>query len=425
MTTTIQHGGLAGLRRLRLGISQKIALLSGALAAAAVALFATVVAPIPSAPTALNLPWVLWAGIFAASEVLVVHVQWKRESHTFSLSDLVFAAGLVLAAPGELVLAQVVGTATALILHRRQRGLKLAFNVAQFALAGCMAVVVYTALATPLGDAWSWVGQLLAVATSTLIASFTIFAVMTIAEGKADIRPLLGMLGFSLPFTIGAAAVGVVVARTSTHDPAALALLMMPTLLIIAAYRAYTKAREQQENLKLLHEVTSMLHVGDVDAALGDFLNSTRSAFRAELAELVLVSSSGSGALTISSSQEGADPVVMAPATDDLDRQRLVRLATAHGSLKTTAVRWTPTRRSAASRTRWSPRCAPRTAFTGCCSSPGAWATSRRSPGATWRCSRRSAATSPPRWSAVVWRTRSARSPTSRSSCATRRCTTP
>jgi diguanylate cyclase (GGDEF)-like protein len=335
MTTTIQHGGLAGLRRLRLGISQKIALLSGALAAAAVALFATVVAPIPSAPTALNLPWVLWAGIFAASEVLVVHVQWKRESHTFSLSDLVFAAGLVLAAPGELVLAQVVGTATALILHRRQRGLKLAFNVAQFALAGCMAVVVYTALATPLGDAWSWVGQLLAVATSTLIASFTIFAVMTIAEGKADIRPLLGMLGFSLPFTIGAAAVGVVVARTSTHDPAALALLMMPTLLIIAAYRAYTKAREQQENLKLLHEVTSMLHVGDVDAALGDFLNSTRSAFRAELAELVLVSSSGSGALTISSSQEGADPVVMAPATDDLDRQRLVRLATAHGSLKT------------------------------------------------------------------------------------------
>jgi diguanylate cyclase (GGDEF)-like protein len=342
MTAATTDGALAGLRRVRLGVSQKIALLTATVAAAAVTLFAFVVAPMHVAPTALNLPWVLWAGLFAASEVLVVHVQWKRESQTFSLSDLVFAAGLVLAVPRDLVLAQVIGTTVALVLHRRQRGLKLAFNAAQFTLAGCAATIVWTTLSSQFGDAWSWVAQLLAVATSTLTASFLIFAVMTLAEGKADIRPLLGMLGFSLPFTIGAAAVGVVVARTSTHDPAALALLMLPTLLIIAAYRAYTNAREQQENLKLLHEVTSMLHGGDVDAALGDFLVAARTAFRAEMAELVLVSGSGSGSLTVSRSQEGAEPVVMAPAPDDLDRQRLLRLATAHGSLKTRAGQGTP-----------------------------------------------------------------------------------
>jgi diguanylate cyclase (GGDEF)-like protein len=349
-TATTTNGGLAGLRRIRLGVSQKIALLTGAVAVVAVTLFLVVVAPMPAAPTALNLPWVLWAGLFAASEVLVVHVQWKRESHTFSLSDLVLAAGLVLAVPGDLVLAQVVGTATALILHRRQRGLKLAFNAAQFALAGCMATIVWTTLSVPFGDAWSWIAQLLAVATSTLTASFLIFAVMTIAEGKADIRPLFGMLGFSLPFTIGAAAVGVVVARTSTHDPAALALLMLPTLLIIAAYRAYTNARQQQENLKLLHDVTSLLHGGDVDAALGDFLTSARSAFRAEMAELVLVGGTGSGDLTVSRSQEGTEPVVMANAADDLERQRLLRLATAHGSLKTRSGNSTPLESYAADR---------------------------------------------------------------------------
>ena len=104
MTTTLTNGGFAGLRRLRLGVSQRIALLTATLAAVAVTLFAAVVVPLPSAPTALNLPWVLWAALFAASEVLVVHVQWKRESHTFSLSDLVLAAGLVLATPSDLVL---------------------------------------------------------------------------------------------------------------------------------------------------------------------------------------------------------------------------------------------------------------------------------------------------------------------------------
>jgi diguanylate cyclase (GGDEF)-like protein len=337
MTTTMTNGGLAGLRRFRLGVPQKIALLTGAIAATAVTLFVIVVAPLPTAPTALNLPWVLWAAAFAISEVLIVHVQWKRESHTFSLSDLVLAAGLVLAAPEKVVLAQVAGTVVVLVLYRRQRGLKLAFNTAQFALTSCMAVLTFSTAVSALGQEWVWAGQLLAIAVATLTASLAIFAVMTVSTGHADMQPLIGMLGFSLPFTVGAGAVGVVIARTSSDDPAALALLMIPTLLIIAAYRAYTGAREQQENLKLLHEVTSLLHGGDVEAALGDFLSSARTAFHAAVAELVLVSSAGHGGMTVSRSQDGADTVVMSPAGDDAERQRLLRLATSHGSLITRA----------------------------------------------------------------------------------------
>jgi diguanylate cyclase (GGDEF)-like protein len=335
--TTMTNSGTAGLRRFSLGVSQKIALLTGVVAATAVTLFVIVVAGLPAAPTALNLPWVLWAAAFTVSEVLIVHVQWKRESHTFSLSDLVLAAGLVLAVPADLVLAQVAGTAVVLVVYRRQRGLKLAFNTVQFALSGCAAVLVYSTVASGLGRDWVWAGQLLAIAVATVTASFLIFAVMTLSTGHADMQPLMGMLGFSLPFTVGAGAVGAVMSRTAAEDPAALALLMIPTMLVIAAYRAYTRAREQQENLKLLHEVTSLLHGDDVEAALGDFLASARTAFHAELAELVLVGSSGQGGLTVSRSQEGADPVVMSPVTDDAEMQRLLRLATAHGSLITRA----------------------------------------------------------------------------------------
>ena len=57
--TTMTNGRLAGLQRFTLGVPQKIALLTGAVAAAAVALFVIVVQPLPAAPTALNLPWVL------------------------------------------------------------------------------------------------------------------------------------------------------------------------------------------------------------------------------------------------------------------------------------------------------------------------------------------------------------------------------
>src|SRR3954451_824188 len=143
-----------GSRRLRLSVPQRIMLLTASVAAVAVALFVIVVRPLPGAPTAMSLPWVLWAAAFAVSEAFPVHVQVKKDSHTFSVSDLVLAAGLVLTTPGHLVVAQVLGVAAALLVHRRQRGLKLAFNTALFALTGTVATTVYAMLSAPLAETW-------------------------------------------------------------------------------------------------------------------------------------------------------------------------------------------------------------------------------------------------------------------------------
>jgi diguanylate cyclase (GGDEF)-like protein len=335
MTTMTNSGLAANLRGFRLGPSQRILLLTVAVAAVAVALFVIVVRPMPAAPTALNLPWVLWAAAFAASEMLVVHVQWQRDAHTFSISDLVLAAGLYLAAPADLVTALVVGAGVALALHRRQTGLRLAFNVAQYALGATLGVITYTALSAVATGNLSWLAALAAVFVSTVTADLCVFFVFTILEARAELRRLLELFAHSLPFTLGSGAIGLIVARTVVDDPAALALLVLPTLLIIVAYRAYTGAQEQRENLRLLHEVTSLLHAGDSQEALADFLDSVRSAFRAEMAELVLLGPAGRDGATISRSREGQAPLVMATLEDPEDHARLLRLATASGALTT------------------------------------------------------------------------------------------
>jgi diguanylate cyclase (GGDEF)-like protein len=335
MTTMTNSGLAASIRGFRLGPSQRILLLTVAVAALAATLFVIVVGPMPAPPTALNLPWVVWAAAFAASEVLVVHVQWQRDAHTFSISDLVLAAGLYLAAPAELVTALVVGAGAALVLHRRQTGLRLAFNVAQYGLGATLGVATFAALSAVATGNLTWVAALAAVFVSTVTADLCVFTVFTILEGRAELRRLLELLAHSLPFTLGSAAIGLVVARTVVDDPAALALLALPTLLIIVAYRAYTGAQEQQENLRLLHEVTSLLHAGDSQEALGDFLDSVRSAFRAEMAELVLLGPAGRDGATMSRSREGDDPIVMAALDDPDEHHRLLRLATASGVLTT------------------------------------------------------------------------------------------
>ena len=334
MTTMTSSGLAAEMRKFRLGPAQRIMLLTATVAAAAVALFVIVVRSLPEAPTAVPLPWVLWAAAFAVCEALVVHVQWQREAHTFSVGDLALGAGLLLATPQDLVLAQVVGAGATLLLYRRQRGIKLAFNVALYALGGSLATGAF-ALTSSLGT-WDWLAALVAILVSTVVADLCIFAVISLSEGRPTLAPLVEMLALSLPFTLGSAAVGLVLARSAATDPAALALLALPSFLIVAAYRAYTGAREQQENLRLLHEVTSLLHSsGDSQEALGDFLDSVRSAFRAEMAELVLLGPAGREGATVSRSREGDESVVMAPLDDLEDHNRLLRLASASGALTT------------------------------------------------------------------------------------------
>src|SRR3954447_11889515 len=319
----------------RLGVAQRIMLLTASVAAIAVALVVIVVRTLSGAPTALTLPWVLWAAAFTISEALVVHVQWQREAHTFSMGDLVLGAGLLLATPRDLVVAQVIGFAFTLVVQRRQRGIKLAFNLAISALGGSLATIVFAVLSGPVG-LWDWLAALVAILVITVTSDLCIFAVISVSEGRAHLAPLLEMLALSLPFTLGSAAVGLVLARSATSDPAALALLALPTILIVAAYRAYAGAREQQENLRLLHEVTSLLHnSGDTQEALGDFLDSVRSAFRAGMAELVLLGPAGREGATVSRSVEGSEPIVMAPLDDPEDHHRLLRLATASGALTT------------------------------------------------------------------------------------------
>jgi diguanylate cyclase (GGDEF)-like protein len=315
-----------------LTVAQRILLLVAAMTAAAVALFVVVVGDLPRLDVPLSLPWVVWVAAFAVSEMLVVHVQVQRDAHSFSMTDLVLVAGLYLMEPAGVVTAQVAGVGLAFMLHRRQFGLKLAFNLAQYALGACLAVVLFSALASN-GDwtsPWGWLAALGAVAVTTVTADLCLFAALRLSESSVTVRELPQMLMLSLPFTLGVAAMGLLGAYIALQNPLALLLLILPSVLLISAYRAYTKAREQQNNLRLLHEVTSLLYNSDdATAALTNFLTSVRSAFRAGVGELVLIGEDG--VATVSRSRDGQEPTALMPLQHTSDVERLIESATTAG----------------------------------------------------------------------------------------------
>ena len=325
----------ASLRRWSwLTTSRRIALLVAAMSLVAVAVFVIVVRDLPGLDAPFSLPWWTWVAAFAAGEVLVVHVQLKRDSHGFTLTDLVLVAGLYLTEPAVVVLTQVLGTGLVLLLHQRQTGPKLAFNLAQYGLTGSVAVVVFTVLAgnTAWDSPWRWTAALVAVAVTTLVADLCLFAALSISEGTLHVRELPHMLMLSLPFAVGVAAIGLLAAYIALQNPTGLLLLVLPSVLLFSAYRAYTKAREQQNNLRLLHETTSLLYNSDdASLALTNFLTSVRSAFRAGVGELVLLGEDG--VTTVSRSRDGQEPTALLPLPHSADVEQLIESATATGVL--------------------------------------------------------------------------------------------
>src|SRR4051812_42423332 len=64
----------------------------------------------PPAHATPHLPWWAVALGFAGAEICVVHVRFRRSSHSFSLADVPFVFGLVFASGDALVIGALVGT---------------------------------------------------------------------------------------------------------------------------------------------------------------------------------------------------------------------------------------------------------------------------------------------------------------------------
>src|SRR3954463_11176739 len=89
-----------------------------------------------------RLPWWAVALGFAGAEVCVVHVRFRRSAHSFSLADVPFVFGLVFATGDSFVLGALIGTGFVWGVVRRLAPVKLAFNLAQLALAASVAAGV-------------------------------------------------------------------------------------------------------------------------------------------------------------------------------------------------------------------------------------------------------------------------------------------
>ena len=273
----------------------RVWLLNIALAAAGLLAYFGGVRHLGGSSAPFEIPWWSLAVVFFTAEVFVVHVEFRRDAHSVSLSEIPLVLGLFFSDPQSLVLAQLVGAAAALILHRRQSLLKLTFNLGHFFLEACLAVLIFRSLAdlTEAPGLTEWAAAFLATLVTTIIGVVAIFVAISLSEGRLQRREFPRALGLGVLVTITNTSLVLVGATVAWTDQRGVWLLIVPAATLFLAYRAYVSFREKNESLEFLHRSTQYLNESpQVETALHALLSQARAMFRAERAEIALLAAS-------------------------------------------------------------------------------------------------------------------------------------
>ena len=284
----------------------------------------------------LHVPWPLVALAFCVTEMEVIHLRFRAEAHSISVNELPLVLGLLFCAPDQLVLAQLVGAAVALVAYRRQPPVKLVFNLANLSLQAIVAVAVFRALVgghDPLG-ATGWGAALAATAASAALALVNIVAAIALSQRRLQARRVVEtfLLGLAATFTttnLGVMAAAVLATRAFLVIP-----LIVLTVVLVVAYKAYAGERARRDSVEFLYRASQVTQSSrDLDAIFVELLENAREMFHAEAAEIVMLAEDGGGRVLRTTVGLTPEPEVMVSSESELTLTALEAVAGARGAI--------------------------------------------------------------------------------------------
>jgi diguanylate cyclase (GGDEF)-like protein len=282
-----------------------------------------------------DVPWPLMAVAFFLGEANVVQVHFRRERHSFSLSELPGVIGLFLLSPTAYLLALLTGAGVALFRGGSTSMLKRSFNMANFALTAVVSLALFHAIAPLTGhpSPQDWVAAFATTTATSVIGAVAVATAISLSGGAPQYQKLPEMLQFSLMVALANTSLALLAVTVLSTDPLAIVLLVVPIAIVIVAYRAYVAEREKHERLELLYESSRILqHSPELDSAIAALLEHSRDMFRAERAEILLFPDATSAdALRTVTAVDGRNET-MSPVTVPLDDRLRTTIAERQGA---------------------------------------------------------------------------------------------
>jgi len=292
-----------------------------ALAAVAALALAIHQAGLSALDAPFELHWWAMAPMVYVAELMVVHLRYRREAHSFSLSEVPLVIGLFFTSPTELLLAVVLGNLLVLTVHRRQPVLKLWFNIAQFALVTTAAIAVFRAgahFADPMGPV-GWVAALAGSLCGIAIAVALISRAIAMMGGTMSRSESVTVLSMSAIGVVINTALALIAVNLLWWNPPAAWLAVAPPLVVYLAYKAYVSQIAERSRLKAIYEATLDLHNTPlIEDALLCAVGHARAMVDAEFAHVVVFRGDSSSMAFRTSMGLELDPISMRETKIDL-----------------------------------------------------------------------------------------------------------
>ena len=292
----VERVNAAGRRwaALRSETSPRVWLVIAAVGAGALVLYGTTLAGLSAAYPSPRLPWWGLALVFFLAEAFPVYLHFRSETHTLSLSELGIVLGFFLASPSALMFGLIVGTGCALVLVRRQRPLKIAFNLVQFGFSTAAALLAFHAVAA-LGDVHGpvgWAAAAAGAATFGIVSVALVATTISIAAGGPPLRDVPRTIALALVGSLASASLAIAAVELLVSDSRDVWLLIAPALLWGVAFRAYGAQRRRHEHLEFLYRTMRATQgAPELRASVRELLMAAREMLSADYAAIVMLGS--------------------------------------------------------------------------------------------------------------------------------------
>jgi hypothetical protein len=202
----------------------------------------------PLAPVSVK--WWELAPAVAVSDELGFHLEVRGEAHTFTLSEFPLLLGCLFAAPWAVIVGRLIGDTAFQLLRRKQRGVKLWFNLAMFFLETVLTLVVFHELVgtrSPV-DWVSWPLIFTAIALADLVSMVAVSAAIRWHGGQPRLVPVLVA---AIATAVANVNLALLAAVLLWNIPYAIVLLVIVLIMTSLAYRGYANLTKRYASLKV------------------------------------------------------------------------------------------------------------------------------------------------------------------------------
>ncbi len=239
-----------------------------------------------------NVGWALplWAValISIATGPMVFDVEFRRETYTFTFSEIVLVIGLFFASPIHLVGGRLLGEFLFLTIRERQPVRKLVMNLSAFFAETVVLLAVQQALLRTLDarQPLSWLVGLVAVIAAEFVGFAAIATAVRWHGGPITFRSILQIGLITAPANTS---LTLVVCVLLDVEPKAVPLLAGVAVFLLVTYRAHSSLRQRYNSLSLLYDFTHLVSgAREPNQVLDAMLTQAKDLLRAERAEFWL-----------------------------------------------------------------------------------------------------------------------------------------